>query len=53
MSNSVAEQADGQGEPEYVPNDDPAITLEHILPENPGAARNHMTAEESALIGTD
>jgi hypothetical protein len=45
----LQQQADGQREPEYVPNDDPTITLEHILPENPGAGWEHMTAEERAL----
>ena len=26
----------GEAEPEWVPNEDTVITLEHVLPENPG-----------------
>jgi hypothetical protein len=45
----LQQQADGQSEPEYVPNDDPTVTLEHILPQSPGSGWSHMTAEEHAL----
>jgi hypothetical protein len=29
-------EADGNVEPQYVPNDGIAVTLEHVLPQNPG-----------------
>jgi len=39
-------QADGSKEPQYVPSDESEITLEHILPQKPGAGWEHVTAEE-------
>ena len=40
-------QADGKAEPEYIPNPGEAMTLEHILPVNPGAGWQHVTAEDA------
>ena len=35
-------EADGDKEPQYVPNDGREVTLEHILPEEPGTAWKHI-----------
>lgn len=35
-------QEDGEKEPQYVPNDGREVTLEHILPENPGDGWKHI-----------
>jgi hypothetical protein len=35
--------ADGEKEPQYIPNDAPDVTLEHILPENPDASWNYIS----------
>jgi hypothetical protein len=37
---------DGEPEPQYIPNPGAEVTLEHILPQNPGADWNHFTPEE-------
>lgn len=37
-------------EPELIPNDDPVINLEHILPEIPGPAWYHIEPEVAAAI---
>jgi uncharacterized protein with ParB-like and HNH nuclease domain len=38
--------ADGQREPQYIPNPGAEVTLEHILPARPGENWKHMTPEE-------
>jgi hypothetical protein len=38
--------ADGEKEPQYIPNPGREVTLEHILPKNPGKDWNNFTAEE-------
>ena len=38
--------ADGQREPQYIPNPGAEVTLEHILPTKPGVDWKHMTPEE-------
>lgn len=38
--------ADGQREPQYIPNPGAEVTLEHILPAKPGEDWKHMTPEE-------
>ena len=40
-------QADNKPEPEYVPNAGIAVTLEHILPQNPGPGWKHITPDEA------
>lgn len=35
----------GNSEPEFIPNEETVINLEHILPENPGADWKHLDAE--------
>jgi hypothetical protein len=37
---------DGEAEPQYIPNPGAEVTLEHILPANPGTDWNHFTPEE-------
>ena len=37
--------ADGEHEPQYIPNPGPEVTLEHILPANPGKGWEHFTSE--------
>lgn len=39
-------QADGSAEPQYVPNEGQPITLEHVLPQNPGRGWEHIKPEE-------
>jgi len=38
-------QADGEDEPQYVPNDGREVTLEHILPEEPGTNWKHVAPD--------
>lgn len=38
--------ADGEAEPQYIPNPGAEITLEHVLPARPGENWKHMTPEE-------
>jgi len=37
---------DGEPEPQYIPNPGEEVTLEHILPANPGTDWKHFTPEE-------
>jgi len=39
-------RADGEAEPQYVPNEGRDITLEHVLPENPGNEWKHVTPDD-------
>ncbi len=41
--NVLQRTADGEKEAQYVPNDAPDVTLEHILPENPDASWNYIS----------
>lgn len=43
---ALQRQADGEKEPQYVPNEGSEITLEHILPQKPGDKWKHLTPEE-------
>ena len=38
--------ADGEEEPQYIPNPGQEVTLEHILPSKPGKDWNHFTPDE-------
>jgi Protein of unknown function (DUF1524) len=38
-------QANGDPEPQYVPNDGSEVTLEHIMPENPGTEWKHVPTD--------
>jgi hypothetical protein len=38
--------ADGESEPQYIPNPGSEITLEHILPSKPGKGWEHLTPEQ-------
>jgi Protein of unknown function DUF262/Protein of unknown function (DUF1524) len=38
----------GSPEPELIPNDDPVINLEHVLPEHPGENWGHIEAETAS-----
>ena len=38
--------ADGEAEPQYIPNPGGEVTLEHILPAKPGTGWEHLTPEE-------
>ncbi|HKR13320.1 MAG TPA: DUF262 domain-containing HNH endonuclease family protein [Pyrinomonadaceae bacterium] len=38
--------ADRESEPQYIPNPGSEITLEHIMPENPGAGWEHVSDED-------
>lgn len=38
--------ADGVKEPQYIPNSGQEVTLEHILPKNPGQEWGHLSTEE-------
>jgi hypothetical protein len=40
-------RADGQTEPQYVPNDTSDVTLEHILPINPGKGWEHIDSDDA------
>jgi hypothetical protein len=43
---ALQRQADGEKEPQYVPNEGSEITLEHILPQKPGDKWKHLSPEE-------
>jgi hypothetical protein len=46
---ALQRQVQGAAEPEYVPMDEEnVINLEHVLPENPGTAWNHIDADTAA-----
>lgn len=38
--------ADGEKEPQYIPNPGSEVTLEHILPAKPGKDWNHVTPDD-------
>ncbi len=40
-------QQDANVEPQYVPNEGRPVTLEHVLPRNPGAGWEHVSAEDA------
>lgn len=40
-------ESDGQIEPQYVPNDGKAVTLEHVLPQRPGKGWIHISQEDA------
>lgn len=43
---ALQRKADGEKEPQYVPNPGSEITLEHIIPQKPGEGWEHLTADE-------
>lgn len=43
---ALQRKADGQKEPQYVPNPGSEITLEHIIPQKPGKGWEHLTSDE-------
>jgi Protein of unknown function (DUF1524) len=40
-------EEDGNVEPQYVPNDGKAVTLEHVLPQRPGKGWKHISSEDA------
>jgi hypothetical protein len=40
-------EEDGNVEPQYVPNDGKAVTLEHVLPQRPGKGWKHISPEDA------
>jgi hypothetical protein len=47
---SLERRVKNESEPEFVPNDDTAINLEHILPESAGKNWGHVPPETAAVL---
>ena len=43
-------QEDGEKEPQYIPNDGQAVTLEHILPSKPGKGWEYIKPEDAKAL---